>query len=85
MIDVKSLPMNINGYSRSDPESRSFTNKGSAHGYSISKDLKTLTFGTWRPVGAVLKRVSVETNEDVIECIEKGVVIYLLEKQSSTS
>ena len=54
MIDVKSLPMNVNGYSRSDPESRSFTNKGSAHGYSISKDLKTLVFGTWRPVGAVL-------------------------------
>lgn len=85
MIDVKSLPMNINGYSRSDPESRSFTNKGSAHGYSISKDLKTLVFGTWRPVGAVLKKVSVETNEDVVTCIEKGIVAYISQKKNATS
>lgn len=56
MIELKTLPLKIGNYTRDNTNSRSFLNKEIAKGYTISDDLKTLIFGTWRPEDAVLKR-----------------------------
>ena len=66
MIDVKALPMNFGSYSRDSKESTSFLNKGAARGISIHPDTGDIVFGTWRPVGAVIKRLKAGTTEEAI-------------------
>ena len=68
MVDVKSLPEDIGQYRRKSPTSNAWI-KGNiialVHEHYVC-------FGTAVPVGAFIKKVEVESNEDVIREIKKG-------------
>ena len=71
MVEIEKLPLVIGSYSRESLESRSFVNKTIARGYTISADGRFLIHGTWRPVGAILKKIPIQNNEDILNAILK--------------
>lgn len=70
MIELEKLPMEIGAFKREKPTSNTFANKGEAKGFTVNTQKQELVFGTWRPVGAILKRVKVTNNEEVVSSIK---------------
>lgn len=71
MIDVRNLPLTIGNFERRSVDSKRFTMKDRSIGCTYISFQNELVFGSWKPVGAVLKRVKVETEQDVIKAIEE--------------
>ena len=71
MVEIEKLPLKIGSYERESLQSHSFLDRGAAKGYTISKDGTHLIHGSWRPVGAILKKIPIQNNEDILSEILK--------------
>ena len=69
MIDVTKMPLCIGEFKRSSLTSTSYKMAGRYIGCTIKPQENLLIFGTWSPVGAVIKRVSVDNEDSAIKAI----------------
>lgn len=73
MIDIKTLPLKIGNYERKSPTDTLFVcTVRNGCGCTISAKSNTATFGAWIPIGATILKEAVETNEDVINLLERA-------------
>ena len=68
MVDLNTLPENIGSSKRRTPQSNAWIN-GNIIALVHKNDV---CFGTAIPVGALFRKVEVDSNEDVIREIKKG-------------
>lgn len=71
MIDVRNLPLVVDNFERTSLEDDRFILKGHCINCVIIPVKNEVLFTLWAPVGAVLERATVETEQDVIKAIKK--------------
>ena len=70
MIDLSTLPLRISNYVRSDSNKTMFKCLSrDGFGCSIRVAEEEAIFGSWKPVGVVVKRVPIRSNEDIVKLL----------------